>query len=197
MYMFTGIITDTGIVSKASRTRLSFSARPRLIRALMQGGSIAVDGACLTVVAKGKNSFSTDIMDETIQRTNLGYLKAGCGVNLELPATATSFLSGHIVQGHVDGVGTVERIQKKSADHVLAIGIAPALTRCIVPKGSVTVNGISLTVIGVGKKNFSVGIIPHTWGTTMLRDLARGAPVNVEVDVLAKYIEKLIKKRKI
>ena len=195
--MFTGIITDTGIVSKASHTRLSVSARPALVKALTRGASIAVDGACLTVVAKGKNSFSADIMGETMQRTNLGYLKAGHGVNLELPATAASFLSGHIVQGHVDGVGTVERIQKKSADRVLAIGIAPALTRYIVPKGSVTINGISLTVIGGGKKNFSVGVIPHTWSATMLRDLAAGARVNIEVDVLAKYIEKVIKKRKI
>ena len=197
MYMFTGIITDIGIVSKASRTRLSVSARPALVKALTCGASIAVDGACLTVVAKGKNSFSADVMGETARRTNLARLKAGAGVNLELPATATSFLSGHIVRGHVDGTGTVERIQKKGADRILTIGAARVLRRYIVPKGSVTINGISLTVIEVGRGNFSVGIIPHTWKATMLHNIAPGSVVNIEVDVLAKYVEKLIKKRNV
>ena len=182
---------------RTSRTRLSVSARPNLVRNLSRGASIAVNGTCLTVVAKSKNSFSADVMEETARRTNLGGLTAGKNVNLELPATAATFLSGHIVQGHVDGVGTVERIQKKSADRILAIGAARALLRYIVPKGSVAVNGVSLTVIGVGRKSFEVGIIPHTWESTTLRDLAAGARVNIEVDVLAKYVEKLIKKRNI
>lgn len=193
--MFTGIITETGVVSSRAPARISIRASRNFVRALARGASVALDGACLTVVAKGKNSFSADIMPETARRTTLSDLRRGTSVNLELPATPASFLSGHIVQGHVDGVGTVEEIRKDGSDRILKIAIPRNLARYVVSKGSIALNGISLTVIQAGRGYFTVGIIPHTWNTTNLCTVMRGNAVNVEVDVLAKYVEKLVKKR--
>ena len=188
--MFTGIITHTGTVADKTRTTLAVHAERDILRTLKKGGSIAVDGMCLTVTKKTADSFSADVMPETFKRTHFGTLKNGDVINLELPATPQTFLSGHIVQGHVDAVGTVKEIKKDGNQHTLAISIPRQFYRYIVSKGSVTVNGVSLTVIEAKPGSFSVGVIPHTWESTMFRTLKPKTPVNIEVDVLAKYIER-------
>ena len=188
--MFTGIITHTGTVADKTRSTLAIRAERDILRALKRGDSVAVDGMCITVTAKNANSFSADVMPETFKRTNLGSLKKMDPINLELPATPQTFLSGHIVQGHVDAVGTVKEIKKDGTQVTLSISVPEQVSRYIVPKGSVTVNGVSLTVIDVKQRSFSVGIIPHTWKSTMFHTLKKKSPVNIEVDTLAKYIEK-------
>ena len=135
-------------------------------------------------------------MSETFERTNFGALKNGNLVNLELPATPKSFLSGHIVQGHVDGIGAVKKVKKDENQVTLSISIPRQLSRYIVAKGSIAVNGVSLTVIDAKPGSFSVGIIPHTWKSTMFRTLKPKAEVNIETDVLAKYIEKFISNKR-
>ena len=193
--MFTGIITHTGTVADKTRNTLAIRAGRDVLRVLKKGGSIAVDGTCLTVTAKNANSFSADVMAETLKRTNLSSLTAKCVVNLELPATPKTFLSGHIVQGHVDAVGIVKEIKKDGNQFTLSISVPKRISRYIVPKGSITINGVSLTVIETRATGFTVGIIPHTWKSTMFHTLALKSPVNIEVDVLAKYVERLITKK--
>lgn len=192
--MFTGIITEMGTVMQISRTKIAIRASGILLRKLDIGTSIAVDGACLTVVKNDRGSFVANVMPETTRRTTLQKLCSGDAVNLELPATPSSFLSGHIVQGHVDGMATVKKIGKDGTSHVLTIELPESLARFVVEKGSVAVNGISLTIIDVGTSSFTVGIIPHTWKTTNLHALKTGNQVNVETDIMAKYIEKIMKK---
>ncbi|MDO8561357.1 MAG: riboflavin synthase [bacterium] len=193
--MFTGIITHTGIVADKTRNTLAVRASSDILRSLKKGGSIAVDGACLTVTAKTGDSFSADVMPETFKRTNFGSLENGNLVNLELPATPQTFLSGHIVQGHVDAVGTVKEVKKDGNQFTLSISVPKQVSRYIVSKGSVTVNGVSLTVMNARPGVFSVGIIPHTWKSTMFHTLRPKMEVNVEVDVLAKYVEKSLGKK--
>ena len=190
--MFTGIITHTGTVAEISRTTLTIHAEQDILRALKYGGSIAVDGMCLTVTSKNTNSFSADVMPETFRRTNFSSLTAKSIVNLELPVTPQTFLSGHIVQGHVDAVGTVKGIKKDGKQFTLSISVSKRISRYIVPKGSITINGVSLTVIETRSTGFTVGIIPHTWKSTMFHTLKPRSPVNIEVDILAKYTEKLL-----
>ena len=191
--MFTGIILETGVVARASQSALAIRAGRALLRKLAAGVSIAVDGVCLTVTKKDAVSFYADIMEETRGRTALSALSRGARVNLELPATAHSFLAGHIVQGHVDGTAILARAVKKNNSRILKFSIAPALSKYIVGKGSVAVNGISLTVIDAGRNFFTVGIVPRTWKATTLRQLSKGDRVNIEVDVLAKYAQKILK----
>jgi len=193
--MFTGIITHTGTVAEISRATLRVRASRDIVRTLKKGGSIAVDGVCLTVTAKTGDSFSADVMIETFERTNFGNLKSGNLVNLELPATPQTFLSGHIVQGHIDAVGVVKEIRKKGSQFTLFISVPKQVFRYIVSKGSITVNGVSLTAVNVRLGIFSVGIIPHTWESTMFHTLRPKAGVNIEVDVLAKYVEKSLGKK--
>jgi riboflavin synthase len=190
--MFTGIITHTGTVAKISRSDIVVRAPRDILRSLKSGGSIAVDGACLTVTKKPANSFFADVMPETLERTNSGSLTAKSIVNLELPATPKTFLSGHIVQGHVDAIGIIKEIKKEKNQYTLFISIPRRFSRYIISKGSIAVNGVSLTVIDVKKNSFSVGIIPHTWKSTMFHTLKPKAKVNIEVDILAKYMEKLL-----
>lgn len=192
--MFTGIITETGSVDHASRSKIIVMAKRNILRKLDRGASISVDGACLTVVSKGAGSFAADIMRETARRTILSRLQHGAKVNLELPTTPSSLLSGHIVQGHIDGIGRLKEMHTRGMDRILSFHIPKTLSRYIVEKGSIAVNGISLTVIKAIRLDFTVGIAPHTWNTTMLHELLLGDCVNVEVDVLAKYVEKFIKK---
>ncbi len=191
--MFTGIITNLGKVISKSENKLMIKTDQALIRKLSKGTSIAVDGICLTVVDLIKNGFSIDFMPETAKKTNIKYLQTGSLVNLELPATANSFLSGHIVQGHIDEVAKLETIIQEGNSYILKFSIPKDLSKYIVEKGSIAVNGISLTVIDIGDKFFTVGIIPHTWDKTMLHTIKLDDHVNVEVDILAKYLEKLIK----
>ena len=191
--MFTGIITNLGKVTSKSKNKLIIKTDQVSIGKLSKGTSIAIDGICLTVVDLMKNSFSIDFMPETEEKTNIKYLKISDLVNLELPATADSFLSGHIVQGHVDEVAKLETITEEGNSYILKFSIPKNISKYIVEKGSIAVNGISLTVIDIGDNFFTVGIIPHTWNKTMLHTIKSGNYVNIEVDILAKYLEKLIK----
>jgi len=194
--MFTGIITNVGTVARKTDAALWIAAKKDILKRLSRGDSVSVNGACLTVASKGAGKFSTDVMPETFLRTNFGRLEKGSKVNLELPATPSSFLSGHIVQGHSDGTAKLLRIVKAGNSRVLTLSAPSSLLKYAVNKGSVTLNGISLTVIGKSKKNFTVGIIPHTWTATTMKNLMPGDLLNLEVDILAKYAEAFSKKRK-
>lgn len=194
--MFTGIIADTGKVARKTDAALSISAKKSFLNRLKVGVSVSVDGVCLTVASRGAGRFNTAVMPETFLKTNFGRLKKGSAVNLELPATPSSFLSGHIVQGHSDGTAKLLRIVKDGNSHTLTLSAPASLLKYVVEKGSVTLNGISLTVIGKSKKNFTVGIVPHTWDATTMRNIAPGDFLNLEVDVLAKYAETFSKKRR-
>src|SRR3989344_2905458 len=189
--MFTGIITHLGTVFNKTETSLIIKTDKDFLTRLEKGTSVAVDGICLTVVTYNKNSFKVNMMPETVNRTNIQYLQSGNLVNLELPTTPNSFLSGHIVQGHVDGTGRLQGIIKKNNSYILKFSISNSLSNYVVEKGSITVNGISLTVIKSAKNYFTVGIIPHTWAKTMLHTIKVGDFVNVEVDIFAKYVAKL------
>jgi riboflavin synthase len=160
---------------------------------LKTGDSVAVSGVCLTALDVGPHQFSADLAEETLQRTSLQRLKAGSLVNLELPARAEDRMGGHVVQGHVDGAGTIAGMQKIKFrdDWRLVIDVPKELARYIVPQGSITIEGISLTVAAIAGGRVEIAIIPHTWQATNLRALRQGDPVNIEVDVLAKYAEKM------
>ena len=153
---------------------------------------MAVNGVCLTATTVNAGSFRVDVMDETLRRTGLGDLRAGDRVNLELPLRAGDPMGGHVVQGHVDGVGTVESVAQEGFARVVGTAAAADLLRYVVEKGSIAVDGVSLTVAEVDGDAFSVSLIPETLERTTLGALAPGAHVNLEVDVLAKYVEKLV-----
>lgn len=190
-FMFTGIITNLGKLQSKQGAVFTFAASPPVCRKISTGTSIAVNGACLTAVRKTRQTFTVEIMPETLRRTGLGKLQTGDLVNLELPATAKTFLSGHIVQGHVDGAGTIKKIVSRGNSRILSISIPKALAKYLADKGSIAVNGISLTIISAKPNYFKVGIIPYTWEHTMLHQIKIGGQVNIEVDLLAKYLEKL------
>ena len=191
--MFTGIITNLGRVFNKTKTSLIIKTDKDFLTGLEEGTSIAINGVCLTVTSKPSfDSFSIELMPETLKRTMLGKLKVDDLVNLELPVSTHTLLSGHIVQGHVDGVGQVEDVKKDGNSRLLTIKIPAKLSRYLVEKGSIAVNGISLTVIEAGEDFFTVGTIPYTWKHTMLHQAQIGDLVNIEVDILAKYLEKLI-----
>ncbi len=193
--MFTGIISHTGTVTKKSSGALAVATEPDFVKNLKDGMSVAVNGVCLTITAYRKNSFNVDVMPETMKRTSMDTIRPGMLVNLEFPATPQTFLSGHLVQGHVDGVAKLTHISKEGSAYLLTFSASSPLSRYIVEKGSVALNGISLTVIDARKASFTVGIIPHTWKETMLHTIQVGDIVNVETDVIAKYLEKLINKK--
>lgn len=195
--MFTGIIEELGHVAsidiRGQQRRLTV-ASSRLVKELEQGDSISVSGVCLTAVDISNSSFTCDLAQETWVRTSLSRLKPNAPVNLELPMRANGRFDGHVVQGHVDGAGMVisfERILDGN-DYVLQINVPSELTRYIVAKGSLAIEGISLTVAAIDGTNVQVAIIPHTAEVTNLRSLKPGDPVNLEVDVIAKYVEKMI-----
>jgi riboflavin synthase len=192
--MFTGIITHLGTIREKTATGLVIDTPRGFLAGIKQGASIAVDGVCLTVTQRGRKSFRVAVIPETFRRTQLGFLPVGGRVNLERPLTAQAFLSGHVVQGHVDGLARLRSITRRGNSRVLAFALAPALARQIVTKGSIAVNGISLTVMAATRRGFTVGIIPHTWKHTTLQDLQAGDRVNIETDILAKYVAKLFRK---
>ncbi len=195
LFMFTGIITHTGKVADASRSKIKIRASLHLMRKLDRGASISVNGTCLTVAAKDRNSLTADVMPETRGRTNLQYLKRGKLVNLELPTTPNSFLSGHLIQGHIDGIARLQHVTRKDTGHILKFSFSHTLSKYVVEKGSIAVDGIALTVIEVKRSYFSVGIIPHTWEATAIHTMRVGDAANIEVDIIAKYVEKLLRKR--
>lgn len=199
--MFTGLIQETGKVTSVEKlptrrgdavTRITVSAL--LVRGeLGVGDSIAVSGVCLTAVDIRNRQFSADLAQETLERSSLGQLRKGSLVNLELPARAQDRLGGHIVQGHVDGVGSLLSLEKVQGgeDWRLSVKIPAGLAKYVVPQGSITVEGISLTVARIDNHQLEIAIVPHTYQATNLHSLRRGDPVNIEVDVLAKYAEKI------
>ena|SRR6202521_3316965 len=195
--MFTGIIGEVGhvasIETKGQQRRLTVVSS-KLVRELKQGDSISVSGVCLTAVDISRNSFTCDLAQETWLRTSFSRLKPEALVNLELPMRASGRFDGHIVQGHVDGVGTVISFEQipDGNDCLLKINVPSELTRYIVAKGSLAIEGISLTVAAIDGTQVQIAIIPHTSEVTNLQSLKTGDPVNLEVDVIAKYVEKMI-----
>ncbi|MDQ6687643.1 MAG: riboflavin synthase [Actinomycetota bacterium] len=195
--MFTGLIEELGTVEElrvlgdAARLRVRGA---RVSSDAQPGDSIAVNGCCLTVVERDNETFTADVMLETLDRTALGSLEPGGRVNLERAVTPATRLGGHIVQGHVDGTGTVERRWPSEHWEIVEISVPTELERYLVPKGSVTVDGVSLTVVEIlpGGPVFTVSLIPETLARTTLGFKQHGDPVNVEVDVIAKYVEKLM-----
>ena len=192
--MFTGIIKNLGKILELTDTKLTIETDADFVDELDSGASVAIDGICLTVVSQDKNSFTIDFMPETLSRTNLKSLQPGSVVNLEMPAMPESFLAGHIVQGHIDGTAQLQSITDQGNSRILKFSIPESISKYIVEKGSIAINGVSLTLIAAVNDYFSVGIIPHTWDTTMFHTFKAKDIVNIEVDVLAKYIERLIKK---
>lgn len=199
--MFTGLIQETGRIAGIRQlrgknghagTRITIAASG-IPRELQTGDSVAVSGVCLTAIDIKRTQFCADLAEETVRRTSLARLKKGSVVNLELPARPQDRLGGHIVQGHVDGVGKLVSLKqiKGGDDWRLAVEIPTSLARYVVPQGSIAVEGISLTVAAIDNNCLEIAIIPHTWQATNLHDLRPGDPVNVEVDVLAKYVEKM------
>jgi riboflavin synthase len=193
--MFTGLVATKGgvaaVAEQANGVRLTVAAGP-VAQELSEGDSVAVNGVCLTATAVEGQTFAADVMSETLRRSSLGPLAAGDEVNLELPLRASDRLGGHIVQGHVDGVGEVEAVVPDGFARVLRIAAAPDLLRFVVEKGSIAVDGVSLTVAEVDEGGFAVSLIPETLERTTLGSATSGRRVNLEVDVLAKYVEKLV-----
>lgn len=194
--MFTGLIEEIGTV----RERVPRAAGAHLVivcdrvrDGLAIGDSVAVDGACLTVVALDGDGFAVDCVEETLRRTSLGDREAGDGVNLERALRMGDRLGGHIVQGHVDGTGAVRAITPEGDSVRMSVTAAPDLLRYVVEKGSITVDGVSLTVASREPDGFTVALIPHTMGATTLGAGAGGRRVNLEADVVAKYVEALVR----
>jgi riboflavin synthase, alpha subunit len=194
--MFTGIIEEVGTVVSAG-ARLSIRCST-VLSDTTEGASVAVNGVCLTAVDLQPDSFSADLAPETLRASNLGDLRPGSLVNLERPLQATGRLSGHVVQGHVDGTGELLSLELLGDENWwLKIRIPPELDRYVVYKGSIAIDGISLTVASIEDRVVSVTIIPHTYHHTALRERARGQRVNLECDVFAKYLEKMLGAREI
>ncbi len=192
--MFTGLVADKGTVTAVDATadgvRLAVSTA--LAPEISEGDSVAVNGVCLTATAIADGRFSADVMHETLRRSSLAGVVEGAEVNLELPLRASDRLGGHVVQGHVDGLGTISAIREDGFARIVEIAAPPETLRYVVEKGSIAVDGISLTVASVTDVAFSVSLIPETLERTNLGAAAPGQPVNLEVDVLAKYVEKLV-----
>jgi riboflavin synthase len=200
--MFTGIVEESGSVERIRPGRKSIELTVRAGvcgRGLKPGGSLAVNGCCLTAVglsAAGRRRLVRfDLLRETWLRTNLQFAVPGSLVNLERPLRADGEFGGHFVTGHIDGLGTIVRWERAGQDHVLDIAAPPEVMRYVVFKGSVAVDGISLTVAGVSRKNFRIWIIPHTYEVTALRQRRTGDAVNLEADLLGKYVEKFVSRR--
>ena len=195
--MFTGIVEGQGtaavlrVAADASAAELLVDA-PWLAGQLAVGDSVAVNGCCLTVTRATSVGFAADLVAETLRRTALGGLRAGEAVNLERPLAADGRLGGHVVQGHVDGLGRVLARDQVGDGAELRVGLDPALARYVVEKGSIAVDGVSLTVAGVGDDCFSVALVPHTLAVTTLGRRQPGEAVQLEVDVLAKHVERLL-----
>lgn len=192
--MFTGLVAQRGAVAAVDRdgdgARIAVSAS--LAAELADGDSVAVNGVCLTARDVEPAAFAADVMAETLRRSSLGPLAPGDAVNLELPVRAGGRLGGHVVQGHVDGVGTVESVAEEGFARVVRVAAASRLLRYVVDKGSIAVDGVSLTVSAVDGEALEVSLIPETLERTTLGSLRPGRVVNIEVDVLAKYVEKLV-----
>jgi riboflavin synthase len=192
--VFTGLVADLGTVTAVDATSdgVRLAVQTALAPEIGEGDSVSVNGVCLTATAISDGHFSADVMHESLRRSSLGEVAAGSAVNLELPLRAGDRLGGHVVQGHVDGVGVLQDAREDGFSRVVRIGAPADLLRYVVEKGSIAVDGVSLTVSALGGDWFEVSLIPETLERTTLGTAAVGRPVNLEVDVLAKYVEKLV-----
>jgi riboflavin synthase len=194
--VFTGLVADLGTVTavepdeEGSRLRVRTALAPEIA----EGDSVAVNGVCLTATEVADGGFAADAMAETLRRSSLGALAEGDQVNLELALRASDRLGGHVVQGHVDGLGKIAAIREEGFSRVVTIDAPAELLRYVVEKGSIAVNGVSLTVSALGARDFEVSLIPETLERTTFGRAEVGSPVNLEVDVLAKYVERLTTK---
>jgi riboflavin synthase len=196
--MFTGIIETVGtvIAIEGGPDGKRFTIDSELVTSdLDVGDSVSVNGVCLTATAIAGSRFSVDSIVETLDRTNLGSVTVGSGLNLERAMPASGRFDGHVVQGHVDGTGVIASIEPEGTGERWTISAPPALLRYVVEKGSITVNGVSLTVAGVSDDAFQIALIPHTLEVTAFGDASAGDAVNLEVDILAKYVERLLEAR--
>ncbi len=196
MGIFTGLVKHLGRVVELRGAEggavLELQAPPNFLMELRTGDSVAVNGACLTVESVGESSFSFFLSEETLERTNLGFLKSGEVVNLELPLYPSSRFDGHILTGHIDAVSEVVNIEKKGRSYVFSFSIPSEGRKFIAVKGSIAVDGISLTVAGVYNDFFSVAVIPHTFNNTNLMFRKTGDKVNLEYDIISKYIDSIL-----
>ena len=192
--MFTGLIEEKGFIKEKIKTgdgiRFVLSAK-RIMDDLKIGDSVAVNGVCLTVVNRENDTFAVDTIEETLKKTNLGSTKLKDPVNLERPLKADARLGGHFVLGHVDTTGTVKQVKELSNSHFITISFPKSYQKYLIPVGSVAIDGVSMTVAKLGKDEFSVGVIPHTWEETIFASKTIGDTVNLEFDVLGKYIIQL------
>lgn len=197
--MFTGIIEELGVIrsvrSGAHSSVLSIGAE-QVLSDLKIGDSVALNGVCLTATSRDSGGFTADVMHETLNRSTLGTLVSGSPVNLERAMSADGRFGGHIVSGHIDGVGTVTSIRRDDIALWYTVQAAPELLRYVVEKGSIAIDGISLTVATVEQERFSVSLIPHTAAATTLGGKRPGDHVNLETDIIGKYVEKLFQKKK-
>ena len=195
MTLFTGLVADLGMVTAVDASADGVRLTVTTALELREGDSIAVNGVCLTATSLPDGAFTAAVMNETLRRSSLGALDEGSKVNLELPLRADDRLGGHFVQGHVDGLGTVWDVREEGFSRVVSIGAPPEIMRYVIEKGSIAVDGVSLTISGLGEDWFQVSLIPETLERTILGEAEAGTPVNLEVDVLAKYIERLVPAR--
>ena len=189
--MFTGIIEEVGHVARIGGGSLVIDCQ-KVLEDVHLGDSIAVNGVCLTVTHFDRSAFTADVMPETVRRTSLAELKKGSLVNLERALTLASRLGGHIVSGHIDGTGAIVKFADEGNAILMTVSAGPELLRYIVEKGSVALDGISLTVARVTDRDFTVSLIPHTREVTNLGSKKPGSPINIETDVLGKYVEKML-----
>lgn len=192
--MFTGIIEETGVVQsfkKSENASITIECK-NVLEGTKIGDSIAIDGVCQTVTELTSNSFSAQISNETLSVTTFQNIKVGAKVNLERALTLSSRLGGHIVSGHVDGLGKIKSIEKSLDFYNVKFEIDNSLTKYIAKKGSITINGISLTIADINSNEIKIAIIPHTFENTNLKHLKNGDFVNIEVDILAKYVENFL-----
>lgn len=193
--MFTGLVEETGSVRSVRRTGRSLQITVGA-RKVLEGGrigdSIAVNGVCLTVTALHSDAFTADVMPETYEKTNLSQTPVGAPVNLERTMALGDRFGGHIVQGHIDGTGIIRAVESDEIAVWLSVEAPPEILRYVVPKGSIAIDGISLTVVDVAEERFRVSLIPHTYAVTAMSQKRSGDQVNLEVDILAKYVERML-----
>jgi riboflavin synthase len=196
--MFTGLVEEKGILKEKIPTGEGFQfviQASIIMKDLQIGSSVAVNGCCLTVVKIAGNTFAVDTIEETLNKTNLGVLKQGMKVNLERPLAAEARLGGHFVLGHIDTTGKVEDVKELSNSHWLTISFPEKFKQYLIYVGSVAIDGVSMTVAELKDRSFSVGIIPHTWKATIFADKKIGDTVNLEFDVLGKYVERIMESK--
>ena len=196
--MFTGLVEEKGILKEKIPTGEGFQFVIQaniIMKDLQIGSSVAVNGCCLTVVKIAGNTFAVDTIEETLNKTNLGVLKQGMNVNLERPLVAEARLGGHFVLGHIDTTGKVEDVKELSNSHWLTISFPEKFKQYLIYVGSVAIDGVSMTVAELKDRSFSVGIIPHTWKATIFADKKIGDTVNLEFDVLGKYVERIMESK--